>query len=183
MNSWARVRPGEWAKHACAAVVLISAPLMLSCGGGGSGGGGGGGGTRGPCGRPIGSTPPALCGRVVSGFAATSTQGVAGAIVILRTATGAELRRTTTDQTGNFIFTTVDPSAAVFQVEQPPAGGFYRNVIDYAGAIYDYTKTASGGGPCYPSIGGVPTSDKSLGNIGLFPDTGVPYPPAFGCPR
>ncbi|HXG23072.1 MAG TPA: hypothetical protein VNJ09_00850, partial [Chthonomonadales bacterium] len=99
MNSWARVRPGGWARYACAAVALISAPLMLSCGGGGSGGDGGGGGSRGPCGRPIGSTPPALCGRVVSGFAATSTQGVAGAIVILRNAAGAELRRTTTDQT------------------------------------------------------------------------------------
>jgi hypothetical protein len=181
MNFWATQRPSHWAKYACAGFAMVCASLLLSCGGGGSGGNGGG--TRSPCGRPLGSTPPALCGRVVSGFASTSNLGVSGAIVILRDTAGVELSRTTTDQNGNFIFTSIAPGAALFQVEQPPSGGYYQNVIDYAGATYDYTKTASTGGPCYPSIGGLPTSDKSLGNIGLFPDTGVPYPPAFGCPR
>ncbi len=155
--------------------------LMLGCGGGGGvngGGGGGGGGTLGPCGSPEGSTTPVICGRVMQDG---STNPVAGVTVILRNDSGAELRRTTTDASGEFKF---QNAAGGTQLETvPPDASYYPNTARYQGYIYDFEQpNKAGTGNCYIATG-VTSGDRSVGIVFVFPNSTPPPPPMGGCPR
>lgn len=162
------------------AVAFGCVVALLGCGGGGSGSGGGGGTTPGVCGSAEGSVTPVLCGTV---YKDGTTTVIAGATVVLRTNTGAELTRATTQADGTYKFSSVSSSATQFEV-QPPAAGYLPNFSRFGGSVYDYTRdNLAKTSACYMLTGGTIAGDKKLGAVYLFSDSAAPPPPVFTCPH
>lgn len=189
MTRGAKIQPEVWKKRLLLSIAMGAAAILIGCGGGGGGGNnGGGGGTAGVCGSPAGSTTPVVCGYVRSDDA--TPVAIAGATVTLRDATGTQVgQSTTTDGNGFYKFSNVPSNASTFRVD-PPSSGYSANTARLTAAaptnspagVYLYYTTAQAGGPCIPSIGGVPNGDKLLGQVTLF-NSSFPPPPAFDCPR
>jgi len=162
------------------AIGLVGVIALLGCGGGGgddNGNGGGGGTTLGACGSPEGSTTPVVCGAVKD----DGGNPVQGVEVILRSSSGAELKRTTTLANGTFKF---NPATNGTQLEvAPPSTSYWPTMVSYGGAVYDYDlPNKAGTGKCYLATG-VTSGDRYMGVIRIFSNASPPPPPTGGCPR
>lgn len=176
-----RTCSGRWSRRGnlVAAIGTLCVVMVLGCGGGGGNGdGGGGGGITQPCGSAEGSTVPVVCGRVMLDLTTTPAEGVS---VILRDSAGNELRRTSTDASGNFKFSPAT-NGTQLEISAPPAS-YTATMVRYQGRIYDFElPNQAGTGKCYIGTG-VKPGDTNIGIVYVFPITSPPPPPMGGCPR
>jgi hypothetical protein len=198
MTRRAFVSPGarsKWSQNFLVALGMGAAVVLLGCGGGGGGGGnngGGGGGGADACQDNTFSGQTVVCGYVLQDG---TTNGVNGATVAVKTSTGTIVKSIKTyhnTATGKDGYYVLPVGNATLIGVAPPASGYFQSYFRFnftspqiPTTVYDVNKPVNSGGPCNPPIPNVatPGAGNILPNLSVFPDSGVPPPPVFNCPR
>jgi hypothetical protein len=183
----------RFSQNVLVALGMGAAVVLLGCGGGGGGGNGGcggGGGGADLCTDNPNSGLTVICGYVIE---EGTTNGVNGAVVSVKTASGAVLKSKPTytnassGKSGYYVLE-VPATAALIAVAPPSAThlpSYFRHGTLSSSPVYDINRPTAGGEPCNPAIPSGLTA--GVGNIGpnfaVFSRDGLPPSPVFSCPR